>query len=89
MGEGLGFIGWIVLGGLAGWVASIIMKTNKDQGLMGNIFIGIVGGFIGGLLFNLIGGEGVTGFNFWSFGVAVVGAVLLIWVWGLMTGSKK
>lgn len=88
MGE-LGFIGWIVLGGLAGWVASMIAGTNASQGLIGNIIVGIIGGLIGGFVFGLFGGAGVTGFNLWSFLVAVVGAVIALWVWKLITGRRS
>lgn len=86
--EELGFIGWIVLGGLAGWVASMIAGTNARQGLLGNIIVGIVGALIGGFLFEFFGGAGVTGFNLWTFLVAVVGAVVLLFIWKLITGRK-
>lgn len=69
---------WIIIGGLAGWVASIIMKTNKDQGVLGNIILGVIGGLVGGFIFSLIGSTGFTGFNIWSFFVALVGAVIVI-----------
>jgi len=86
--DGLGFIGWIVLGGLAGWVASMIMGNNKSQGLLGNIIVGIIGGLVGGFVFGLLGGSGVTGFNLWSFLVALVGAIILLFIWRLITGRK-
>jgi uncharacterized membrane protein YeaQ/YmgE (transglycosylase-associated protein family) len=69
---------FIVLGGIAGWLASIIMHTNARQGVLLNIVVGIVGAFLGGLLFNLLGARGVTGFNLWSLVVALVGAVVLL-----------
>jgi uncharacterized membrane protein YeaQ/YmgE (transglycosylase-associated protein family) len=75
----MNIIGWIVLGGLAGWVASMIMGNNASQGLLGNIIVGIIGAFIGGFIVSLLGGEGVTGFNLWSFIVAVVGAIVALW----------
>jgi uncharacterized membrane protein YeaQ/YmgE (transglycosylase-associated protein family) len=84
----LGFIGWIILGGLAGWVASKIAKTDKQQGLLANIIVGIVGGLLGGFLFGLIGGAGVTGFNLWSFLVALVGATVLLFIWRAITNRK-
>ncbi len=87
--DGLGFIGWIVLGGVAGWVASMIVGSNKSQGLIGNIIVGTVGGLLGGFLFGLLGGTGVTGFNLWSFAVALVGAVVLLFLWGLITGRRS
>jgi uncharacterized membrane protein YeaQ/YmgE (transglycosylase-associated protein family) len=74
----MGICGWIILGGLAGWVASIIAGNNARQGLIGNIVVGIVGAFVGGWVFNFFGGYGVTGFNLYSFGVALVGAVLTL-----------
>jgi uncharacterized membrane protein YeaQ/YmgE (transglycosylase-associated protein family) len=84
----LGFIGWIVLGGLAGWIAGKITKTKKNKGLLGNIIIGILGGLLGGYLFGLLGGTGVTGFNIWSFLVALGGAIVLLYIWKLITGKK-
>jgi uncharacterized membrane protein YeaQ/YmgE (transglycosylase-associated protein family) len=85
----MGLIGWIILGGLAGWVASMIMGNDKKQGVFGNIVVGIIGAGIGGFVVSLIGGEGVTGFNIWSFVVALLGAVILLWLWRLITGNKS
>jgi uncharacterized membrane protein YeaQ/YmgE (transglycosylase-associated protein family) len=76
----MGLLSWIVLGGLAGWVASIIAGNNASQGLLGNIVVGIIGAFVGGFVFSFFGGAGVTGFNLYSFGVALVGAVLTLWL---------
>ncbi|MFA9288682.1 MAG: GlsB/YeaQ/YmgE family stress response membrane protein [Weeksellaceae bacterium] len=70
---------WIVLGLIAGWLASIIMKTDARQGPLTDIILGIVGALIGGFLFNLFGASGVTGFNIYSIAVATLGAVILIW----------
>ncbi len=67
---------WIVLGALAGWIASLIMKT--EQGLLVDIIVGIVGAFLGGFLFNTFGAGGVSGFNLYSILVAIVGAVVLL-----------
>lgn len=74
------FIGWIILGGLAGWIASMIAKTDQSMGILANIVVGIVGAFIGGFVFSLFGGEGVNGFNVYSFVVALVGAVILLFI---------
>ena len=71
-------IGWIILGALAGWIASMLAGTNAEMGIFANIVVGIIRAFLGGFLFNLLGGEGVTGFNLWSLIVAVVGAVILL-----------
>ncbi len=76
----MGICGWIVLGGLAGWAASIIAGTNARMGLLANIIVGVVGAMIGGWIFNFFGGYGVTGFNVYSFAVAVVGATVLLYI---------
>ncbi len=74
----MGILSWIVMGGLAGWVASMVMKKNGSMGILGNIIVGIVGAFIGGFVVSLVGGYGVTGFDFRSFLVALLGAVILL-----------
>ena len=84
--DGMGLIGWIILGGLAGWVASMFAGTNREQGLLGNIIAGVIGGGVGGWVFSLYGGAGVTGFNFWSFVVAVAGAVIVLFIWKAISG---
>ena len=71
---------WIVLGALAGWVASIIMGTDYRQGAVMNVVLGIIGAFVGGLLMNLFGASGVTGFNLYSVVVAIFGAVVVVWL---------
>ena len=85
----MGFIGWIVLGGLAGWVASMIMGNDKEQGLLGNIIVGVIGAMIGGFIVGMFGGSGVTGFNMWSFAVALLGAVIALWLMRAFKGGAK
>jgi uncharacterized membrane protein YeaQ/YmgE (transglycosylase-associated protein family) len=80
----MSIIGWIVLGGLAGWLASVITGWNDRMGCIANIIVGIVGALVGGWLVSFFGGSGVTGFNLVSFAVAVVGAVVLLLVVGLI-----
>lgn len=80
-------ISWIIFGGLAGWVASIIMKQNASMGLIANIVVGIVGAFIGGWLYSLIGGS-TDGFNFTSFIVAVIGAIVLLAIVGFFAKRR-
>lgn len=75
----LGFIGWIIVGGLAGWLASIVMGTNRQQGCLVDILLGIVGGVVGGFLLNLVGIGGTTGF-IGSLVTAFIGAVLILFV---------
>ncbi len=83
----MGILGWIILGGLAGWLASRLVR-GTGLGLLGDILVGIVGGVIGGLIIGALGGTGITGFNLWSFVVAVLGAVLLLYVVRLFNGSR-
>ncbi len=74
----MGIILWIIFGALVGWVASLIMKTDSDQGAILNIIIGIVGAVLGGWLMSFLGEGGVSGFNLYSFVVALLGAIILI-----------
>lgn len=78
----MGLLSWIIVGGLSGWLASLIMKKNESMGFFANIIVGIIGAFIGGFVVSLFGKTGVTGFNLWSIIVAVLGAVVLIWIVG-------
>jgi uncharacterized membrane protein YeaQ/YmgE (transglycosylase-associated protein family) len=66
----------VVLGALAGWIATII--TASKHGIIEDLILGIIGAFVGGFVMNYFGQQGVTGFDWWSLGVAVVGAVMLI-----------
>ena len=70
---------WVIVGAIAGWLASIVMKTNRSQGLLMDIIVGIVGGLIGGWLLTAIGvGGAVTGLNLGSLLTAFIGAVILL-----------
>ena len=73
------FIGWLIIGALAGWLASIVMGTNAEQGLLMDIILGIVGALVGGFLLSLVGLGGDGGF-IWSLGTAFIGAVVLLWL---------
>ena len=77
---GLGIIGWIVLGGLAGWIGSKIMGTDAQQGILLNIAVGVAGGLLGGFLVGLFGvnvaGKGLV----FSFLTCLFGAVILLFV---------
>jgi uncharacterized membrane protein YeaQ/YmgE (transglycosylase-associated protein family) len=74
----MGILLWIIFGALAGWIASIIMGTNAQQGAGMNILVGVIGALIGGFLMNAFGQSGVSGFNLYSLLVAVIGAIVLI-----------
>ena len=68
----MSILGWIVLGLIAGYIASKIVES-RGQGFFINILLGIIGGMVGGWLFERFGGTGITGFNLWSMFVAVIG----------------
>jgi uncharacterized membrane protein YeaQ/YmgE (transglycosylase-associated protein family) len=84
----MGIISWIVLGGIAGWLASIVTKRNDRMGCIVNIIAGAVGAAVGGWIFSLFGGQGVTGFNLPSLLVAFVGAVIVLAIVNLIFGRK-
>lgn len=71
---------WIVFGAIAGWIASVIMHTNSNQGTITDIVMGIIGAVVGGFLMGLVGQSGVNGFNLYSMGVAVIGAIVVIYI---------
>ena len=75
---------WIILGGVAGWIASLIMKRDGQMGALANIVVGIVGAVLGGFLFNLVGLTGTTGFNFWTLLVAIFGSIVLLFLVGVI-----
>lgn len=79
---------WVVLGLVAGWLASMIMKTNSAQGPLMDIVLGVVGAVVGGFVMNLVGMAGVTGFDLYSLAVATLGAVILIALGRMFTGRS-
>jgi uncharacterized membrane protein YeaQ/YmgE (transglycosylase-associated protein family) len=83
----LSVLGWIVLGLIAGFIASLLVNK-RGEGMLLDIVLGIVGAIAGGWLFHLFGSAGVTGFNLWSLMVAVVGAVLLLFIWHAIQRSS-
>ena len=81
----MGFIGWIIVGGLAGWAAEKFMKAN--HGIMTNIFVGILGGVVGGWVFGLLG----IAFDGWigSLITAAVGACIIIWIYRAIRNKEQ
>ena len=79
---------WIIFGGLVGWIASIIMRTNAQQGIIANIVVGIVGALLGGFIAQALGVGEVSGFNLASFLTALAGAIILLWIVKMFTGSR-
>ena len=75
------FILWLIIGGILGWLASIVMKTNDQQGMILNIVVGIVGAFLGGLLLAPLFGTGTINQSDFSIGsllVSLLGAIILL-----------
>lgn len=91
----LTILSWIIIGGLAGWVASMIMGTDAQQGAIQNVLVGIVGAVIGGFLYSLLfNGNGtfsnaITGFNLSSFIVSTVGAIVLLALIRMFRGNRR
>ena len=73
----MGLIIWLIIGGVIGWIASMIMRTDGQQGILLNIVVGIIGAFIGGLIFSggSINNQPLT---LYSFLVSLLGAVILL-----------
>ena len=83
----MSIIGWIILGLIAGFIASKIVNK-QGGGIVLDIFLGIVGAIAGGFLFSLVGAAGITGFNLWSMFVAIVGAVVVLLVYHAISGRS-
>jgi uncharacterized membrane protein YeaQ/YmgE (transglycosylase-associated protein family) len=70
---------WLIIGAVAGWLASMVMKTNRQQGLMMDIIVGVIGGFLGGFVLRALNiGGAVDGLNIGSLVTAFIGAVILL-----------
>ena len=80
----MNFLVWIIFGALAGWIASIVMGKNNQMGALANIVVGIIGAWLGGWIMGLFGYQGVTGFNLPSILIAIGGAVVLLFIVGLV-----
>jgi uncharacterized membrane protein YeaQ/YmgE (transglycosylase-associated protein family) len=76
----MGIIGWIIIGAIAGWLASMVTGNDKKMGAFANITVGIIGGLIGGFIMFLLGGTGISGFNLWSLLIAFIGSLIVLWI---------
>jgi uncharacterized membrane protein YeaQ/YmgE (transglycosylase-associated protein family) len=86
-GSAMSIFGWVILGLVAGFIASRIVNA-QGQGLMLDIVLGVVGAIVGGFLFSLLGTDGITGFNLYSMFVAIVGSVVVLWIYHALTGRR-
>lgn len=74
----MGILSWIILGALAGWLASLFMKTYAEMGALANIVVGIIGSVIGGFVMNFFNKAGVQTFSLYSLGVAFLGSIIFL-----------
>jgi uncharacterized membrane protein YeaQ/YmgE (transglycosylase-associated protein family) len=84
----MSILGWLVLGLIAGFIASKIIN-GSGEGLIVDIALGIVGAIVGGYLFNFFGHVGVTGLNLYSMVVAVVGSVVVLWIYHAVFAPRR
>ena len=86
----MSIIGWIVIGALAGWIASMIMGRNESMGWLENIIVGIVGALVGGFVWGLISGdEFVSSFSIGTLLIAILGAIVILFIWGAIRGRAS
>ncbi len=78
---------WIILGLIAGWLAGLVMRGG-GYGVVGDIILGIIGALVGGFLASAILGVGVTGLNIPSIIIAVIGAIIVVWLSRLVGGRR-
>ena len=85
----MGLIGWIVIGGLAGWIGSKIQNRDAQMGIGLNIVVGVIGGLLGGWLLSVFGVDVAGGGLFFSFLTCLLGAVSLLWIINLVTSKRR
>ena len=85
----MGIIGWIVIGGLAGWIGSKIQNRDAQMGIGLNIVVGIIGGLLGGWLLSVFGVDVAGGGLFFSFLTCLLGAVILLWIINMVTSKRR
>ncbi len=84
----MNWIAWIILGLIAGFIGSKIVNKS-GEGIFLDIILGIVGAIVGGWLFTLFGAQGVTGLNIWSIIVAVIGSIVVLWIYHAVVGRRR
>ena len=89
MNPAIGYLGWIIIGALAGWIGSKLMGTNARQGALANIVVGIIGAFVGGFVTQRffgdnLGNNGLVA----SFGVALLGSCIVIFIWKALSRAR-
>ena len=83
----MSIISWIILGLIAGFIGSKIVNK-QGQGMLLDIALGVVGAIVGGIIFSFLGVTGITGLNIWSMIVAIVGSVVVLWAYHVISGRR-
>jgi uncharacterized membrane protein YeaQ/YmgE (transglycosylase-associated protein family) len=83
----MSIISWIILGLIAGFIGSKIVNK-QGQGMLLDIALGVVGAIVGGIIFSFLGATGITGLNIWSMIVAIVGSVVVLWAYHVISGRR-
>ena len=84
----MGILTWIILGAIAGVIGKLIMPGDDPGGFIITILLGIAGALVGGFIASAVGFGGVTGFNIWSIVIAILGAILLLFIYRLVIGKR-
>lgn len=85
----MGLIGFIIFGGIAGWIASMITKNNKQMGIIANVIVGLLGSIIGGFIASELGFGKITEFSIRNLIIAIFGSVILLWIVNFITGKRR
>jgi uncharacterized membrane protein YeaQ/YmgE (transglycosylase-associated protein family) len=83
-------IGWLIIGAVAGWLASIITKRNEEMNWLENIVVGIVGALVGGFLYGVLtSSDWTSSFSLGTLLVAIIGAVIVLFIWGAIRSRSR
>jgi uncharacterized membrane protein YeaQ/YmgE (transglycosylase-associated protein family) len=86
----MGILSWLIVGGIAGWLAGMLVPGDERFGIVGHVILGIVGALVGGFIAGLvIGGDYVTGINITTIVVATIGAIVVVVAWNLVTRGRS
>lgn len=83
----MGIIAWVVVGLIAGFIASMLVNRH-GEGIFGDVILGIIGAVVGGLIAHLAGWQGITGFNLRTILVAICGAIVCLSIYHAVTGKR-
>jgi uncharacterized membrane protein YeaQ/YmgE (transglycosylase-associated protein family) len=86
-GSTMSILGWAIFGLITGFIASRIVNR-QGEGCFINIALGLVGALVGGFIFSKIGGSSITGFNIYSMFVAIIGAIVVLFIYHAITGQR-